>query len=49
MPYNYVLDGRTRATLTSVPWENSVIIFDEAHNVEVQLCRLGYRLRVNCC
>ena len=35
MPYNYVLDGRTRMTLTSLPWQGAVIIFDEAHNVEV--------------
>ena len=36
MPYQYLLDGRTRATLNNIPWENSVVIFDEAHNVEVQ-------------
>ena len=36
MPYQYVLDGRTRATLSSVAWEQSVVIFDEAHNVEVR-------------
>ena len=35
MPYNYVLDGRTRATLSSICWQGSVVIFDEAHNVEV--------------
>lgn len=35
MPYQYLLDGRTRATLDKIPWENSVVIFDEAHNVEV--------------
>ena len=36
MPYQYVLDGRTRVSLTSVNWEKSVVIFDEAHNVEVR-------------
>ena len=33
LPYNYLVDPATRAGL-SVDWQNAVIIFDEAHNVE---------------
>lgn len=33
LPYNYLLDNSIRATL-KVDWQNSVIIFDEAHNLE---------------
>jgi regulator of telomere elongation helicase 1 len=33
MPYNYLLDKSIRNTL-KVPFENSTIIFDEAHNLE---------------
>lgn len=33
MPYNYLLDSSIRASL-KLDWENSVIIFDEAHNLE---------------
>ena len=33
LPYNYLLDTSIRATL-KVNWQNSVIIFDEAHNLE---------------
>lgn len=33
VPYNYLLDRSIRATL-NVQWQNSVIIFDEAHNLE---------------
>ena len=34
MPYNYLVTSATRAGL-GLAWENAVIIFDEAHNVEV--------------
>ncbi|GAX78033.1 hypothetical protein CEUSTIGMA_g5475.t1 [Chlamydomonas eustigma] len=35
MPYNYLLDPNTRKALVDqVKWENAVIVFDEAHNVE---------------
>lgn len=35
MPYNYLFDKDARSTtLVNVPWENSVVIFDEAHNLE---------------
>ena len=37
MPYNYLIDGRTRAGLSMLSLENAVLIFDEAHNVEVRL------------
>ena len=35
MPYNYLVDARTRFGLKSIQWRGSVLIFDEAHNVEV--------------
>eukprot|EP00798_Chlamydomonas_sp_ICE-L_P016620 gene16620-22867_t len=35
LPYNYLLDANTRQTLVEqVNWDNAVMIFDEAHNVE---------------
>ncbi|KAF5829552.1 helicase C-terminal domain-containing protein, partial [Dunaliella salina] len=35
MPYNYLLDANTRKTLVDqVRWDNAIVIFDEAHNVE---------------
>eukprot|EP00877_Chromochloris_zofingiensis_P002619 jgi/Chrzof1/12358/Cz06g31220.t1 len=34
MPYNYLLDSQTRRTLGPVRWDNAVVIFDEAHNVQ---------------
>eukprot|EP00899_Mesostigma_viride_P006227 jgi/Mesvir1/15605/Mv03214-RA.2 len=34
MPYNYLVDPQHRASLGFVDWENSVLIFDEAHNLE---------------
>ena len=33
LPYNYLLDSSIRNTL-KFKWENAVIIFDEAHNLE---------------
>lgn len=35
MPYNYLLDSRTRASITAdVDLKDAIVIFDEAHNVE---------------
>ena len=34
MPYNYLVDGKIRGGLQT-KWENAVLIFDEAHNIEV--------------
>jgi regulator of telomere elongation helicase 1 len=34
MPYNYLVDPMTRNGL-GINWDNAVLIFDEAHNVEV--------------
>lgn len=33
MPYNYLVDAKTRSGL-KLTWPNAVLIFDEAHNVE---------------
>lgn len=37
MPYNYLIDYKTRAGL-NIQWQGAVLIFDEAHNVEVRAC-----------
>lgn len=35
LPYNYLLDSTIRSTMESIiDWQDAVIIFDEAHNVE---------------
>lgn len=35
LPYNYLFDKDSRTTtLSDIPWDNAVIIFDEAHNLE---------------
>ncbi|KAL7580301.1 hypothetical protein ACA910_004338 [Epithemia clementina (nom. ined.)] len=35
VPYNYLFDKDAReTTLQDVPWENAIVIFDEAHNLE---------------
>ena len=54
MPYNYLIDAKTRGGL-GVQWANAVLIFDEAHNVEVgaadiMLLHKGkYRCMLPCC
>ena len=35
MQYNYLIDPQTRMGMKHIQWRNSVLIFDEAHNVEV--------------
>lgn len=35
MPYNYLIDSKNRSGLNMLRLENSILIFDEAHNVEV--------------
>eukprot|EP00897_Mesotaenium_endlicherianum_P001292 jgi/Mesen1/1190/ME001272S00367 len=34
VPYNYVIDKDNRQSLKGIQWEDSVLIFDEAHNLE---------------
>jgi regulator of telomere elongation helicase 1 len=35
VPYNYLFDAEARATtLAPIQWENAILIFDEAHNLE---------------
>jgi regulator of telomere elongation helicase 1 len=35
VPYNYLFDKDARtSTLADIPWDNAVVIFDEAHNLE---------------
>ena len=36
-PYNYLLDGKIRGGLSSIKWADAVLVFDEAHNLEVLL------------
>ncbi|XP_031498031.1 regulator of telomere elongation helicase 1 homolog isoform X2 [Nymphaea colorata] len=33
-PYNYLIDPGNRSSLTGIQWENTILIFDEAHNLE---------------
>ena len=33
LPYNYLLEKEQRKALKGVQWEDSVLIFDEAHNL----------------
>ncbi|KAG6543819.1 hypothetical protein Mapa_014659 [Marchantia paleacea] len=34
LPYNYLIDKENRRSLTGISWEKTVLIFDEAHNLE---------------
>ncbi|KAL0026549.1 hypothetical protein WJX77_006250 [Trebouxia sp. C0004] len=34
MPYNYLIDAKNRMGLGKICWENAILIFDEAHNLE---------------
>ena len=51
MPYNYLVDPKIRGGLQT-QWANAVLIFDEAHNIEVpppEHCRLGAMCRLADC
>ena len=37
MPYQYLIDAKTRIGLDNITWEDAILIFDEAHNLEVGL------------
>lgn len=32
-PYNYLIDQGNRRSLSGIQWSNTVLIFDEAHNL----------------
>ncbi|KAJ7524999.1 hypothetical protein O6H91_17G031600 [Diphasiastrum complanatum] len=34
LPYNYLIDKENRRSLSGIQWADSIIIFDEAHNLE---------------
>ncbi|KAK9916347.1 hypothetical protein WJX75_001590 [Coccomyxa subellipsoidea] len=34
MPYNYLVDAKIRSGIKMLRWDNAVLVFDEAHNVE---------------
>ncbi|EIE26626.1 DNA repair helicase [Coccomyxa subellipsoidea C-169] len=34
MPYNYLVDAKIRGGIKMLSWDNAVLVFDEAHNVE---------------
>ena len=34
-PYSYLINGKFRGGLKTLRWTNAVLIFDEAHNLEV--------------
>ena len=44
MPYNYLVDTKTRTSIKQLSWEGSILIFDEAHNLEV-----GRHLHIRAC
>ncbi|CAL4955580.1 unnamed protein product [Urochloa decumbens] len=33
-PYNYLIDPGNRRSLNAISWDNAVLLFDEAHNLE---------------
>lgn len=47
MPYNYLVDPKIRGGLQT-KWENAVLIFDEAHNIEVSSCKLDILQSLQC-
>ena len=44
MPYNYLIDSKTRKN-QNISLENSVVIFDEAHNIE-KVCEESYSFEI---
>ena len=40
VPYNYLVDKQCRQSIATLfSWTNAVVIFDEAHNIEVRAIR----------
>lgn len=44
MPYNYLIDSKTRKN-QNITLENSIVIFDEAHNIE-KVCEESYSFEI---
>ena len=44
MPYNYLIDSKTRER-QNITLENSIVIFDEAHNIE-KVCEESYSFEI---
>lgn len=44
MPYNYLIDSKTRKN-QNINLENSIVIFDEAHNIE-KVCEESYSFEI---
>lgn len=46
-PYSYLINGKFRGGLKTLNWTNAVLIFDEAHNLEVRHDRLYYSCSIH--
>ena len=46
MPYNYLVDAKIRGGIKMLHWDNAVLVFDEAHNVEVTIALICLCLKM---
>lgn len=46
-PYNYLIDPGNRRSLTGIDWRNTVLIFDEAHNLVMAMKQFLLRLHID--